>query len=263
MDHLEVGAYWNNNAEAWTQLSRAGYDLYRDRLNTPAFLELLPDIQGLSGIDIGCGEGHNTRLMADLGGQLVGIDISDVFIHHAKQTEEQDPLGITYRVASAVELPFPDQHFDFATAVMSLMDIPETGRVLSEANRVLKPGGFFQFSISHPCFETPHRKNLRNDQGLTYAYEIGDYFKPLHGDVSEWTFGAAPNELKQQFERFRIPRFTKTLSQWINLIVQTGFMIEKVEEPRPTDEMVEHCTYIQDAQIVAYFLHIRARKTDA
>jgi hypothetical protein len=64
MDHREVGKFWNENAKAWTELARAGYDLYRDYLNTPAFLAMLPEVQGLSGVDIGCGEGHNTRLIA-------------------------------------------------------------------------------------------------------------------------------------------------------------------------------------------------------
>ncbi len=38
MDHLEVGQFWDSNAEAWTTLSRQGYDVYRDFVNTPAFL---------------------------------------------------------------------------------------------------------------------------------------------------------------------------------------------------------------------------------
>jgi trans-aconitate methyltransferase len=67
MDHEEVGRYWDANAEAWTELVRAGYDHYRDGLNTPAFLEMLPDVEGLAGLDVGCGEGHNTRLVAERG----------------------------------------------------------------------------------------------------------------------------------------------------------------------------------------------------
>ena len=54
-------------------------------------------------------------------------------------------------MASAVALPFADASFDFAVACMSLMDIPETERVLAETYRVLRPCGFFQFSIEHPC----------------------------------------------------------------------------------------------------------------
>jgi len=260
MDHKEVGQFWNGNAAVWTRLARAGYDVYRDHLNTPAFLAMLPDVNGLTGIDIGCGEGHNTRLIARRGARLVGIDIADVFIEHALESERQEPLGIDYRVASAVELPFPDRNFHFATAVMSLMDVPETDRALSEAFRVIKGGGFLQFSIAHPCFDTPHRRNLRNEKGLTYAIEVGDYFRNLNGEVSEWLFGAAPQELKQNLPKFKTPRFTHTVSQWLNLLVQTGFVIERVEEPRPTDEVVRTCPDMQDAQVVAYFLHIRARK---
>ena len=36
MNHRTVGEFWNGNAEAWTKLARAGYDIYRDQLNTPA-----------------------------------------------------------------------------------------------------------------------------------------------------------------------------------------------------------------------------------
>ena len=60
--------------------------------------------------------------------------------------------------------------------------------------------------------------------------------------------------------KFRTPRFTRTVSQWLNFIVDTGFHLERVEEPRPSDETVRECPDVQDAQVVAYFLHIRARK---
>jgi ubiquinone/menaquinone biosynthesis C-methylase UbiE len=221
---------------------------------------MLPDVRALSGIDIGCGEGHNTREIAKRGARLSAIDIAEVFIQYAIDKEQQEPLGIEYRVASAVELPFPNAHFDFATAFMSLMDIPETERALAEAFRVIKPGGFLQFSITHPCYDTPHRRNLRNEQGLVYAAEVGDYFRNLSGEVLEWTFGAAPKELKQTLPKLKTPRFTRTISQWFNLLIETGFDIERVGEPRPTDETVRRCHHLQDAQVVAYFLHIRARK---
>ena len=47
MDPSIVAAHWEANAEAWTRHSRAGYDVYRDALNTPAFLAMLPPIDGL------------------------------------------------------------------------------------------------------------------------------------------------------------------------------------------------------------------------
>ena len=260
MDHIEVGRHWNSNADVWTKLARAGYDVYRDYLNTPASFDMLPEVEGLCGLDIGCGEGHNTRLLTKRCDRLSAIDISEVFISHAKQKEVEQPLGIDYQVASAVELPFDSKTFDFATSFMCFMDIPETDLALAEAHRVLKAGAFLQFSIMHPCFDTPHRRLLRNEQGLAYALEVGDYFHNLDGRVEEWLFGAAPAEVKENLPKFKMPHYTRTLSQWFNLIVDTGFVLERVGEPRPSDETVRKCHHMQDAQVVAYYLHLRVRK---
>ena len=221
---------------------------------------MLPEVDGLAGLDIGCGEGHNTRLLAERGARMTGIDISSTLVRHAEEAEEADPLGIIYEVASAVDVPFDDASVDFVTAFMSLMDIPETERVLEEDFRVIRPGGFLQFSISHPCFETPHRKTLRDETGRAYAREVGDYFRRLGGDIEEWIFSAAPPEAREDLHPFRVPRFTRTLSEWLNLLVETGFVLERFGEPRPSDEAVRERPRLQSAQVVALFLHVWARK---
>ena len=260
MDHEEVGRYWDENAEVWTELVRAGFDHYRDGLNTPAFFEMLPEVNGLFGLDVGCGEGHNTRLLAEHGARVVGVDISKRFVHHASEAEHDHPLGVRYEVASAVDLPFDGASFDFATAFMSLMDIPETEKVLAEVFRVLRPGGFFQFSITHPCFDTPHRENLRDEAGRTYAIEVGDYFRGREGEVQEWLFSAAPPEVREGRPPFRTPIFMRPLSWWLNGLTEAGFVLERFGEPYPSDEAVRERPGLQDTQVVAYFLHVRARK---
>ncbi len=191
---------------------------------------------------------------------MTGIDICPTFVRYARESEEAHPLGIRYEVASAVELPFEGASFDFVTAFMSLMDIPETERVLAEIFRVLRPGGFLQFSISHPCFETPHRKTLRDESGRAYAREVEDYFRRLNGDVEEWLFSGAPPEARVDTRPFRVPRFTRTVSEWLNLLIDTGFVLERLEEPRPSDEAVRERPRLQSAQVVAFFLHARVRK---
>lgn len=259
MDDADVARYWDENAEAWTRLARAGYDVYRDHLNTPWFFAMLPYVQGLLGLDIGCGEGHNTRLLACRGARVVAVDIAAKFIRGAAEAERAEPLGICYAVASAVALPIRDAAFDFATAFMSLMDIPENDLALAEAFRVLKPGGFLQFSITHPCTDTPHRRNVRDALGKTYAIEAGGYFS-TQPRVDEWLFGAAPPEARRGLKPFRTPRFFRTLSDWLNLLVAIGFGIERVQEPHASDDAVRACPDVQDTQVMPYFLHIRCRK---
>lgn len=260
MNEIEVRNYWNNNAPAWTVLSRAGHDIYRDYLNTPAFFEILPDIKEMKGIDIGCGEGYNTRLLADHGAIIEAIDIAPVFIEQAKALEKEYPLGINYSVASATQLPFQHESFDFATSFMCLMDIPDQEKALEEAFRVLKPGGFFQFSIEHPCFKTPHLKKVKSGNGSTYAYEIGNYFSATKGKIEEWIFRDAPDEIKNKMPKFKVPNFHKTLSFWINAVIRSGFFIEQIHEPYPANNIILAKPSMQGAQVVSYFLQIRCRK---
>ena len=260
MDHREVGRYWNENADTWTTLSRAGYDIYRDWVNTPEFFRLLPNIQGLRVIDIGCGEGYNTRLLADRGAHVTGIDISARFIEHAADHERKQPRGVHYEVASAVELPFADESFDAATAFMSLMDIPENDRALAEAFRVIVPGGFLQFSLTHPCFNTPRSRAVYDENRVKVAVEVGDYFANDVGTIDEWVFSAAPPELRHNVKPFRVPRFTRTLSQWFNLLLDLGFVIERVGEPYPSDEAIRARPKLARARVVSDFLHLRVRK---
>jgi SAM-dependent methyltransferase len=183
MDDSEAGRYWEQNAEAWTRLCRQGYDVYRDLFNTPAFLEMLPDVEGLAGVDLGCGEGYNTRLLAQRGARMFAIDVAPAFVHYAGEEEQGRPAGIRYAAASAQRLPFRAATFDFAPAFMSLMDMPEPHAAFDEVWRVLRPGGFLQFSITHPCFDPPYRRLLRDGQGVAYAVEVGKYFEDTNGRI--------------------------------------------------------------------------------
>lgn len=221
---------------------------------------MLPDVTGLRGLDIGCGEGHNTRLLAKRGATVTAVDISPKFIAHAKQAQADEPLGIDYHVASGTDLPFDDKTFDFATALMSIMDMAGADKAIAEVFRVLKPGGFFQFSITHPCTTTPYRKLIRDDHGWPVALEIGQYFDWDHGHIDQWLFGAAPQEAKAGLPPFRTPRFHRTLSHWLNAIIAVGFTLELVEEPVADDEAVRQCPDVEDTRIAPYFLHLRCRK---
>ena len=260
MNHREVGRMWDDNAEAWTRLSRLGYDVYRDLVSTPAFLEMLPEVNGLRGLDIGCGEGHNTRLIASRGALMTSFDISRKFVRYARDKALEDQHIIHHSAASAVELPFCSGVFDFAMATMSLMDMPEHDLAVGEVYRVLKPGGFFQFSICHPCFSTRRRKSIKDETGKEIAVECGDYFDPPQGEIEEWMFSQLPQELKGKFRPFRVPCYYRTLSDWLNLLLDTGFILERFVEPHADEGTARKHPEVADTRIVGYFMIIRCRK---
>ena len=259
MDDREVGKMWEGNAEVWTRLARQGYDVYRDHLNTPSFLAMLPEVSGLRGLDIGCGEGNNTRLVAGRGASVVAVDIARTFVRAAQEKEAEEPLGIRYLAASGSALPFADESFDFAVAFMSLMDMGDRDTAVAEAYRVLKPGGFLQFSMCHPCFSTPRWKWVRDEKGERVAVECGDYFRE-QPRVEEWLFGAAPQAVKEKLPKFRVPTFYETLTTWMNRLIGAGFRLERINEPHADDETARRCPDVADTQIIPLSLHVRCRK---
>ncbi len=260
MEPAEAASFWEANAETWTSHVRAGYDVYRDKLNTPAFLTMLPPVRGLVGLDIGCGEGANTRQLARLGARITAIDVAPTFIRHAQAAEDADPLGITYLLADGMALPFLDSAFDFATGFMSLMDMPDHGLALQQAARVLRPGGFLQFSVLHPCFVPPNRKVLREADGTVRAIEVGRYFDGYDGEVETRWFSAISTEERQRVAPFRVPRFHRTLSSWIRILCEAGLVIEQFGEPCATAEQAAAEPLLADTRVAPIFLHIRARK---
>ncbi len=256
MDRREAAAHWEANAEAWTAHARAGYDRYRDLVNTPGFLALLPDIDGQHGLDIGCGEAGNTAQLTARGARMTALDASPTFLRHAAAAHP----AIHFVHADAGAMPFAAASFDFPTAFMSLMDMPHHEQVVTDTFRILRPGGFLQFSILHPCFVPPYRRNVRDADGAPVALEIGGYFDRIDGRLDRWWFGPAPAAERAKVPAFREPRFHRTLSHWLNLLAQTGFTLEAAGEPRADAATAAAEPYVADTRIAPLFLHLRGRK---
>ena len=262
MKPSEVAALWEGNAATWTAHALAGHDVYRDALNTPAFLAMLPSVKSLSGLDLGCGEGSNTRKVAQLGARMQGIDIAPTFIRHAQETEAASPLGITYIVGDGAALPFGEGSFDFMTAFMSLMDMPDQAQALRETARVLRPGGFFQFSILHPCFVPPYRKMLRDADGKDRAVEVAGYFDSIDGRVETFWFSPVSPEERARVAPFRVPRFHRTLTRWVEMIRGAGLVLDALGEPCASEELAKAEPTVADSRVAPLFLHFRVTKPD-
>ncbi|GLZ00965.1 class I SAM-dependent methyltransferase [Actinoplanes sp. NBRC 103695] len=77
----------------------------------------LGDVSGRSALDLACGYGYNTRLLAERGARpVVGVDVSHEMIRLAEKHPAGSPTGIEYVVADVAELPALGR-FDLATAV--------------------------------------------------------------------------------------------------------------------------------------------------
>ena len=262
IDEDEVRQAWDRNAPLWTDRVRAGMDLYRDVFNNPCFLAALPDLAGRDVIDLGCGEGTNTRLIARRGARMTGIDLSPRMIAAARAEEQREPLGIVYEVASCTErTPFPDGRFDAAVSTMALMDSPDFPGAARETFRLLKPGAPFIFSVLHPCFITPSIRWLKDAERNDAELVVSRYFDES-SFIERRRFSKDPEA--ERFDKFEVPRFPRRLETYVNGLIEAGFRITRLTEPRPTEEMAAAYPWLARwRDHAAIFLYVTAEKPGA
>lgn len=106
-------------------------------------------------LDVGCGSGWASRLLADyaFNGRVTGIDISDAMVNLARESSRSH-ANVDFEVASAEQLPFPDNEFTRAFSMESLYYYRNIPKALKEIHRVLKPGGSF-FAVVDLYWESP------------------------------------------------------------------------------------------------------------
>lgn len=254
-----VAKHWNGNADLWTDHVRRGWDTYREYLNNPAFMRFIGDLKGKKVLDAGCGEGYNTRILARKGAKMVGIDISPKMIHHARQVERREPLGIRYEITSFSDLSlFENASFDTVVSTMALMDGPDYAGAIREFFRVLRPNGDLFFSVTHPCFMTRGFGWVTNENDEPVKLNVSDYFR-RRPYVERWHFSQLPAE--ERGRPFAVPTFPRTLSDYLNTLIETGFMLKKIHEPRPSPKICRQYPWLKKwRDIAALFFYVHAQK---
>ena len=234
----------------------AGYHVFRDLVYTPAFMAMLPAVDGRFGLDLGCGEGHNTRPLVRAGAEVVALDTSRPFIEAAASKLATDPVHPRRRRDPAVrrrELRLRHRLHELD----GLIADPET--TLREVAVVLKtPRGSRKFSIVHPMTSTQGEMDPRI---LCAVLADGDRRLLLDDPVTEtWTFGAAPEEIQRAL---RISPMHAARGGLVGGVRGAGFVIDAgIGEPCADDARRDH-PEVADTRIVPVPLHSpRPERTD-
>ena len=245
-DAAAARAAWDHAADAYAGGQASGRDFYRLEFFGPAQVALCGDVAGLRLLDVGCGAGYFAREMARRGARVTGVDLSPRMLRPAHVAETAEPLGVDYVLGDAERLDaaFPPAAFDMATSCVALQDVPDPAAALGAVAAVLRPGGRFVASITHPCTDTPSREWARGADGRKRMLCVDRYFDraPLAYTWRGWAY------------EFTTPAVHATSGDWVGGALAAGFAIRGLHEPRPTPEAVRARPELEDAARVPYYL---------
>jgi ubiquinone/menaquinone biosynthesis C-methylase UbiE len=121
-----------------------------------AEVHLLGDVEGRRVLEVGCGAAQCSRWLVRAGAEPVGVDLSAGQLAHGRRLNRRTGVDVPLVQADAQRLPFGDASFDLAcSAYGAIPFVADSAAVMREVARVLRPGGRWVFSTTHPfrwCF---------------------------------------------------------------------------------------------------------------
>ncbi|GAB3911722.1 SAM-dependent methyltransferase [Microlunatus endophyticus] len=201
--HGPTGDYFADNAATGT------WNAYIDR---PAMLDLIGNVDGQQILDAGCGAGHHAASLVDRGASVLGLEGSAALVEHARSRLD-DRAEIRHCDLDEPLDTLADSSFDGVLCALVLHHLRSRTKFLSEVFRVLRPGGWFAISTTHPtsdwqCF---------NDS----------YFS------QEWV------DLALRDGTHTIHYQRMTLEAILSEVLSAGFVLERLVEPRPAETLRE------------------------
>jgi SAM-dependent methyltransferase len=217
-------AWWDGEAAAYQAehgafLGDASF-LWCPEGLTEADAGLLGPVAGKRVLEVGCGAAQCARWLRAQGSSAVGLDLSWSQLVHARLLDAQTGIDVPAVQADAGRLPFADASFDAAcSAYGALPFVADVAPVFDEVARVLRPGGRWVFSVTHPirwCFP--------DDPGPAGLVARESYFD--RRPYVELDGAGAPTYVEHH----------RTVGDWVRALVAAGFRVVDVVEPEWPDD---------------------------
>jgi SAM-dependent methyltransferase len=189
-------------------------------LEEPAMHGLIPALTGIKILDIGCGFGKYCRYYADRGAaKVVGIDISSNMISLAREMNAAPE--IEYHNIAFEDVAFEPLSFDFVSSSLTIHYIDDYENAISKIATLLKPKGKFIFSVEHPIATAlPEQRWLTDEKTNQNYWPVDNY--------------AIEGPRKTNWFVDNVIKYHRTVSTYVNVLLQYGFSIDHLGEPVPS-----------------------------
>lgn len=181
----------------------------------------LGDVAGRRALEIGSGAGQCSRWVLEHGGRPVGLDVSMRQLQHSRRIDLEHGVRVPVVCASAAGLPFRDSSFEVVfCAFGALQFVADAEALVTDIARVLRPGGRFAFSVTHPT-----RWMFPDDPG-----EEGLTASQSYWDRTPYV------EVDDETGETRYVEHHRTIGDWVHALSANGFRLLELLEPEwPAD----------------------------
>lgn len=201
-----------NAADLDRHVSPWGDSYFQRHYAWPAARSVLPELEGDQVLLAGCGRGDYVPLFRERGATVVGVDVSETAIRHARDRFGEDATFHRADLTDTLDFAGADG-FDLVFSNLVLSHVEEWAPPFEEFARVLRLRGNLVVTTVHPQY-------LR-----------------AHGDIEGYhTVSKTMND----WPDVEIPTFYRLVSAALSPFIEAGFRLQTVDEPRPRDAYEKH-----------------------
>ncbi len=187
--------------------------------------KLLPNFKDKTVLDLGCGYGWHCLWAMEHGAKsAVGIDISEKMLESAK--EKNNYKNLEYICLPIEDINFPNESFDIVLSSLAFHYIKSFEDIAKKVNHCLKKDGVFIFSAEHPVFTAEGSQQwIKDKNGNITHFPVDNYFYE--------------GERRAMFLGEEVVKYHKTLTTYLNTLLQNGFELTNIVEPYPSEDMLK------------------------
>ncbi len=191
---------------------RSQFNFSRDVV-IPPLLDLVGNIAGLTVLDAGCGEGVVSRLLAERGAQVTGVDVATRLVEIAR---ERDKSGSIRYLCHDLSQPLPtyQDYFDLVVSNFVLNDVPDYQGFIATLAALLKSGGRIVVSMNNP-YSAVMREKVENyfDSGSRALYSMAQ-------------------------RGIAVYYYHRTMEEYITAFAKQGLLLRRLIDVRMSPELV-------------------------
>lgn len=233
-------------AEYWNERAGDVGEVYKRFVLDPLLFSELGSFKGKTVLELGCGNGYLARkFLDDNVKRLLLVDISEHNLQYASQKVDSPKVSFLQQDATQT-WKVDDQTVDVIYSNMMLNEVEDIQSVCSEAYRVLKPGGMFAFSTTHPAWDIFIYAQQQAGVEPRKVKGLGGYFRRGHAKFIMSTNDRSSGHTKKRDESFEVEHYQRPVSDYFTAVKQAGFTIEKFVEPELTKEILEAAPRFND-----------------